>query len=381
MRKILDLCRAIVKRPLLIVLVSVLLLILLWQTRPRPQPVDMAERVWPVDVVTVKRQNSQPTLELFGQVVAGRRSELRARVPGPIVNVGPNFREGAAVTEGELLVQIDPFEYRNDVTEQRALLAEAKADLEVKKRDLTRVRELFDENNVSAQNLDDAMLAAEQSQAMLTQRKIGLERAQRALADAKLVAPYAGVLNGVTGDVGKQLSVNDQLAEIIDTDRLEVRFSLSKSQLGRLLESGEEIKGRPVELSWEVGEETLRYTARVERVGAEIDSTTGGVSLYAAIEADENSETLLRPGAFVWASLADKQYLNVFQAPESALYGTDQIYVVEDERLALRKIRVAGYAGDDMLFVAAGTPEIVDGDRVVTTQIREGGVGVKVEIR
>ncbi len=379
MQKLLNILKSIARRPLLIVLVTVAVLALMIITRPRTAPVDLPERIWPVDVVVLSKADHQPTLELFGQVVAGRRSELRARVPGPIVEVGRNFREGAAVAEGELLVQIDPFEYRNDVAEQRALQTEARADLDIKRRDLDRIRELFDEKNVSEQNLDDALLAVEQRQSMLEQRRIGLSRAERALRDARLTAPYAGVLSGVAADLGKQLSQNDQVAEIIDTSRLEVRFSLSKSQLGRLLEANDGIAGRPVEISWQVGKQTLNYKAVVERIGAEIDSTTGGVGLYAVIT--QETETLLRPGAFVWANVPDKKYQNIFKAPESSLYGSDQVYVVVNDRLERRSIEVKGYAGNDILFVPAGNPAIVDGDKIVSTQIREVGAGVKVEIR
>lgn len=377
--KLLTLLRAIARRPLRIVLTTILIAAIMIATRPRMATVELPERVWPVDVVEVRKRDRQPMLDLFGQVVSGRRSELRALVPGPIIDVGRNFREGARVSKGELLVQIDPFEYRNDVAEQRALLAEAETDLEVKQRDLERIRELFEENNISEQALDDARLAVDQRQATLEQRRIGLARAQRALRDARLTAPYDGVVNGVSADLGKQLSVNDKVAEIIDTGRLEVRFSLSKSQLGRILETGEAVEGRPVEISWEVGDETLRYSATVERVAAEIDSTTGGVGMYAVIDPDSN--TLLRPGAFVWARLPDKTYKNVFRASESALYGSDQVYIVREGRLEERRIRIEGYAGDDILFDSAGEPPILDGDQVVVTQIREGGAGVKVEIR
>jgi len=378
MHKLLNILKSIARRPLLIVLVTAVVIVLMIITRPRTVSVDLPERVWPVDVVVLSKADYQPTLELFGQVVAGRRSELRSRVPGPIVEVGRNFREGAAVAEGELLVQIDPFKYRNDVAEQRALQTEARADLDIKRRDLDRIRELFDEKNVSEQNLDDALLAVEQRQSMLEQRRIGLLRAERALRDARLTAPYAGVLSGVSAELGKQLSQNDQVAEIIDTSRLEVRFSLSKSQLGRLLEANDDIAGRPVEISWQVGKQTLIYKAVVERISAEIDSSTGGVGLYAVIT--QEAETLLRPGAFVWANVPDKNYQNVFKAPESSLYGSDQVYVVVNDRLERRSIEVKGYAGDNILFVPAGNPAIADGDKVVSTQIREGGAGIKVEI-
>ena len=97
------------------------------------------------------------------------------------------------------------------------------------------------------------------------------------------------------------------------------------------------------------------------------------------IDPDEN--TLLRPGAFVWTRIADRVYENVYRVPESALYG-DQVFVVSKEnRLVSYPVKIHGYAGDDILFTSAGDPAIRDGDKVVITQIREGGAGIKVEVR
>jgi RND family efflux transporter MFP subunit len=379
LQKIIKAMRVIVRRPLLLIALTVVVIIVLMVTRPRLAPVQLPERVWPVEVVEVWQQDEQPMLDLFGRVAAGRRTELRALVPGRVTEVGVAFREGAEVSAGEFLVQIDPFEYQNNVAEQKALLSEAETRLDVLSRDLGRISELFEENNVSEQQMDEAMLAVKQQEATLEQRRIGLARAHRDLEDARLVAPFDGLVNDVSVDLGKQLGVNDKVAEIIDTTSLEVRFTLSKSQYGRLIDAGEMLKGRTVEVSWQVGDGTLKYTATVERVGAEIDSTTGGVDVYAVIDTDIN--TLLRPGAFVWTRLADRKYEQVFRAAESALYG-DEVYVVtKDNRLAVRPIIVHGYAGEDVLFSSAGEPLINDGDKVVITQIREGGAGIKVEVR
>ena len=68
------------------------------------------------------------------------------------------------------------------------------------------------------------------------------------------------------------------------------------------------------------------------------------------------------------------------RAPESAVYGEDVIYVIKDGRMAERRIQIQGYDGENLLFTSAGDPPVVDGDLIVTTQLREGGSGAKVEV-
>lgn len=370
-----------VRLPLLIVTATLVVIFLLIATRPRMQPIPRPERVWPVEVVEAHYATLQPELKLFGEVIAGRRSELRPLVSGLIVEIGPNFHDGGIVQEGELLVQIDAFDYETALAEQRSVLKEAEARRQLLKKDYERARELRADNTVSEQFLENAELELVQQEAIVEQRAISVKQAQRDLQETRLLAPYAGVVNNVSANLGNQVSGfgSDKVADLIDTGQLEVRFSLSNAQYGRLLESDEPIVGRPVQVSWQVGNETLEYDARIERVGAEIASTTGGVEIYAVIQGS-GSQANLRPGAFVAVKLLDKAYQNVARAPESAVYGEDVIYVIKDGRMAERRIQIHGYDGENLLFTSAGDPPVVDGDLIVTTQLREGGSGAKVEV-
>ena len=370
-----------VRLPLLIVTATLVVIFLLIATRPRMQPIPRPERVWPVEVVEAHYATLQPELKLFGEVIAGRRSELRPLVSGLIVEIGPNFHDGGIVQEGELLVQIDAFDYETALAEQRSVLKEAEASRQLLKKDYERARELRADNTVSEQFLENAELELVQQEAIVEQRAISVKQAQRDLQETRLLAPYAGVVNNVSANLGNQVSGfgSDKVADLIDTGQLEVRFSLSNAQYGRLLESDEPIVGRPVQVSWQVGNETLEYDARIERVGAEIASTTGGVEIYAVIQGS-GSQANLRPGAFVAVKLLDKAYQNVARAPESAVYGEDVIYVIKDGRMAERRIQIHGYDGENLLFTSAGDPPVADGDLIVTTQLREGGSGAKVEV-
>ncbi len=368
--------------PLLIFVTAMVLISVLMATRPRLEVTPAPERVWYVEIATAEHRTRQPQLNLFGEVVAGRRSELRPAVSGDMVAIGENFREGAFVRKGELLVQIDPFDYETGLAEQRSMLKESEVKLEMLRRELARAKELYAANNVSEQFLDGAELDVAQQEAIVEQREIGMRRAARDLEETRLVAPFDGVVHNVNAAIGKNFSGfgADIVGEVIDTSQIEVRFTLSNAQYGRLLESGESIVGRPAQIRWEVGDSFFEYRSEIRRVGGEITSTTGGVEAYAVI-AEADGPILLRPGAFVRVSLPDTAFSNALQVPDTALYGDDMVYVVEGDRLAARTIEVLGFTGSDVLCRGVGDTPIRDGDRIVITQLREAGPGSRVSIR
>jgi len=368
--------------PLLILGSTAALIVLIIATRPRLVPVAKPEHLWPVETVTARFADHQPWLVLYGEIVAGRRSELRPQVAGEVIEIGPGLHEGASVRQGELLLRIDPFDYATALAEQRALLAEAEASLAKLERDLARTERLYQEKNVSEQALDDARLAVIQQQALLEQRRIAVQRAERDLADTRLRAPFDGVLANVNADVGKRITDfgSELVAELIDTSQLEVRFNLSNAQFGRLRASGEPLLGRAVDVTWEVGDQRVAYPASIARLGPEIDATTGGVTVYATIDT-AGRQIDLRPGAFVSVRLLDRVYPSSVSVPDTALYGADQVYVVVDERLQARKIRILGRTGQALYIDSAGEPPIREGDLIVTTQLSEAGPGAKVALR
>lgn len=366
--------------PLAILAGTVGIVSVLFATRPQVRPMDSPERVWPVEAVAADFADHAPEIELFGQIVSGRRSELRALVAGPVIRIGDSFREGGLVSRGDLLVAIDPFDYEIALKESVAQAEQAKARLELLEKEAQRAEKLFAEGTVPEQFKDTAVLDLRQQKAVVEQREAQVEKAQRNLRQTRLRAPFSGVLLDVNTDLGRQLSTNDQVATLIDTGELEVRFTLSNAQFGRLLASGEQLEGRPLAIVWEVGSERLEYRGTVDRVAAEVAAASGGVDLFGRLDTDAN-QSLLRPGAFVSTRLPDRTYSNMLRIPETALYGDGRVFVIEEGRLAEREVRVAGFQGSDLFVEPAKPGAIADGDLIVTTQIREGGPGVRVEVK
>lgn len=388
---------------------------LLLALRPVVPSVIPTERVWNVNVVRAEVKDIQPTLKVFGEVVAGRKITLRALVSGEINEMHPQFREGGIVEKDDKLFQIDPFNYERAVEEALARLSETQAKLDefvaqrqqetdglkwaeeqavLSKRDLERAKKLMRRGHISEKTMDDKKLAYSLQQQSVEMRRnnlaiqnariaqqegaivrggITLTQAERELSRTLLRAPFRGFLSQINAAVGRLVNVNDPIAELIDADQLEVRFHLSDAQFGRIISSTGGLKGNEVKITWTVGKKTFSFSGTIIRIGAQISQAAGGVSIFANIIVDDFNSTL-RPGAFVQIHLDDRAYTQVVRLPTGALYAGNRIYVIEKERLVPREVTVLGQIGDDFLIQGA----IQKGDIVLTTWFAEAGPGTKV---
>lgn len=389
------------------------------ETKPEPVAKPIDERVWTVETATVQVADVQPELRLFGEVVAAREVELRALTAGPVISVWDGFVDGGAVPAGTVLVTIDPFDEQQNVAERQASLDEARARLaetrsrlegeramagedrrqvEIYERDVAR-RESLVGNAVSEKGLDDARLALSASRLQLIQREqaiaaleaglaqqqavidrlaAALARADRALVDTELKAPFDGYLAETAAQPGKRLAIGDRVGRLIDSHALEVRFHMSDATFGRAFVDGFEGGKRSARVIWRTGARAQTFDAVIDRIDSEIDPASGGVTGFARLIDDGGPGfAALRPGAFVEVAIADRLYRRVIRLPETALHGPDTVYAVVDGRLDARAVTVAGRDGDAVLV----TGDLANGEAVVTTRLTEIGPGLKVAVR
>ena len=412
-------------RKVLLVLVPIVLLAAgavgasyLIRTKPRVEPSPPTERVWTVDAVTVRLGDVQPEIQLFGKIFAARQIQIRALVTGQIVRIHPNLVEGGLIRRGETILAIDEFEYLSALKESEARLAEARARivereakrraetealkrdreiLAVLDRDLKRARQLRKRGNISIQALDkkrlelsrqqraivlrqngiDAEAARlEQEKATIERLDVAVQRARYDLERTEVRAPFDGVFMNITAQAGQRLGVLDSVGNLIATGRLEARFHMSDAQYGRLTSTDRGVIGRRARVTWRVGQRKLELEAVIARVGAQIDTASGGVELFAQIE-DRDAASTLRPGAFVEVHIPDRVYANVARVPESVLHPGNVVYGVEDGRLVARKAKIVGRVGNDVLLRGG----LTDGERLVTTQSVAIAPGLRVELR
>ena len=386
-------------------------------TKPLTAPEPVQERIWPVAAVTAAPRDVEPEIKVFGQIFAGRQVELRPLVEGRVVETGPAFVEGGIVATGELLVAIDPFDYENASQERRAQVDEARARLGeiqaeragalelrvgdkeqvvLRQRDVARRRRLAARGVGSEKAFDDARLALSetrqrliererniaqygsrisQQQAVIDRLEIRLRQADRDLEQTRLVAPFEGFLVDVSTALGKRIGRSDRVARLIDARRLEVRFSLSNENLGRLLSVGE-WRGRKIRAVWTAGDIVHAFSATIDRIQGEVDAAKGGVDLFARI-IGAGPKTPLRPGAFIEVWFKERRYENLVRIPQTALHPGSRIFIARDGRLEERKVEVLARSGNDIYIRGAFAP----GAKIVVTRFPEMIPGLKVSVR
>lgn len=403
--------------PIVVLAAAVMFTGYLKATKPVATPKAPIERVWTVAAIPAVIENVRPEIKLFGEIVSGRTVDLRPQVSGKIVHASPNLLEGGVVRAGEVLVDIDPFDYKATLQQRKAELTEAegrlkelraeqdgalamlkedKSQLRLRRTDAERRAKLRGSGAGTAKSSDDARLALSEAEQHQIERKKEIRRlraaieqqaatidrlsvvvtvAERNLEETRIVAPYEGFVFSVETTEGKWVNVGDSIARLIDANRLEAKFHISRTQFKRLLAGGG-YKQRTAKVVWRGRADGAPYTAYIDRVGSEVDATTGGVNLYAKIETG-GAETILRPGAFVEVYIADRLFEGIVRLPGSAVYDNKTVFVVKDDRLEPRDVRIEARIGSEVLASGALSP----GEMIAVTRLPEVAPGLKVQIQ
>ncbi|EAR49909.1 efflux transporter, RND family, MFP subunit [Oceanicola granulosus HTCC2516] len=379
-----------------------------------PRAFPQRERVLAVNVLPYETEAVTPRLEVFGELRSQRTLDLRASVGGTIVAMAEEFAEGGHVAAGELLLRIDPVEAeaalaraeadRQDAQAElrdarRALvlaedeLAAAEQQATLREQALARQQDLSTRGVGTAAAVEEAELAVSSARgAVLTNRQgvaqaearidlaettlarteIGVEEAERRLADTELTAPFDGTLAGVAVLEGGRVTENELVAQLVDPERLEVSFRVSTAQYARLLDAEGRLRGAPVTVSLDVAGVDLTTTGTISRESASVAEGQSGRLLFARLDDAPG----FRPGDFVTVSIEEPLLRDVARLPSTALGSDGALLVVgEGERLELVAVELLRRQGDDVLVRG----DDLAGALVVSQRSPLLGAGIRVD--
>ncbi|MBT3506462.1 MAG: biotin/lipoyl-binding protein, partial [Methylococcales bacterium] len=116
--------------PIIILLISLFIAVLFVVLGEKPKKVHRPQPPLSVEIFSTKRSNYSVVLETQGTVKARTESSLIPEISGRITTVSDAFRSGGFFKKGQLLVQIDPRNYKIDIRVAEANFAEQQFRLE-----------------------------------------------------------------------------------------------------------------------------------------------------------------------------------------------------------------------------------------------------------
>lgn len=320
-----------------------------------------------VEVAIVKVDTLRETVRGIGTLLAAETVEIAPEVEGFVRKIA--FEEGCAVKKGQLLFSIDDRKLQARLAAARAAFQTAKVRMEDARRRLTRVQRLMGDKVADQDELDEADTDFRAAEADIERTRAEVGLAEMRLNDARLVAPFEGMISQRNVDVGDYVNVGDHLATLYRVSQMEIALSLPERFMGR------------VRLGQEVAVEVAAYPGRqfgaeIHFVSPHVNEATRDILVKAAIEDPDGS---LKPGAYAAAvvTLALREQCPVI--PEESLVATRQgymVFVAEEQVARSRQVLVG--------LRSAGTAEILDGlvpgEQVVRTGHMSLSDGTKVRI-
>jgi membrane fusion protein (multidrug efflux system) len=277
--------------------------------------------------------------EFVGRAEALEKVDLRARVTGFL---GPRlFKDGDAVTEGQVVFTIEKEPFEAAVDQRKAQLAAAEATLANADQQLARTAELTRKGNAPVAQLDQR--TAEQGQA-----KAAVMEAEANLRDAQIQLSYTEIKSPISGRIGRPAVSPGNLvgpdtgvlATVVEENPMQVLFSVTQREMleaRRDSDSNGKIRAR-VRLA---DGSLYSEQGRIDFLDVQVNPRTDGQTVRAMFP---NPDGVLTTGQTVRVILEEKGGDKVVVIPQSAI-AIDQtgpyIFVVgQDDKVEQRRLRL-----------------------------------------
>ncbi|MBV1864444.1 MAG: efflux RND transporter periplasmic adaptor subunit [Rhodobacteraceae bacterium] len=377
-----------------------------------PSAKEVSPKITPVRVITIAPTPIVPRVSGYGSVSPAREWRAVARIEGDIVWTSDKLANGLLADAGAELMRIDQSGIKlvlaqidaqigsikvKDET-VRASLAISEAEWDISRTDLVRQRELAERGTVTQTTLDKAVrqelssrsnvnslknqLALNEAErnVLVTQRNIAL----RDLGFTSIKTPYAVRIGQVSAETGQFVSRGQVLVATEGLEAVEIAAQIPIGRMSRLMRGAtQSLSAGPVGLEAKVllraPTRTVEWTARVARVGDQIDPRTQSINVVVVVDkpmeqAKAGKKPPLRRNMFVEVELRAPERTAIV-IPRDAVHGGFVFVVNNDGKLEKRKVQIA-YAIETVAIVAKGLSK---GDRIVVTDMDIAVPGKKVK--
>ncbi len=299
--------------------------------------------------------------EYVGRVRAQQFVEVRARVEGYLEQM--LFAEGTYVNKNQVLFVINQDQYKAKAERARAQLKKDKAQALKAKRDLERIRPLYEQNAASQLDLDNAIAAYETAEALVGMSKSDLDQAELELGRTVVRSPIAGHISERHVDLGTLVGpgAKSLLASVVKSDTVLVDFSMTALDYLKSKERNVLLGQKDSTRSWQpsvtitLADNTVYpHKGLVDFAEPQVDPRTGTFSVRAEMP---NPNRVLLPGQFTKVKLLLDVREHSTVVPKKSVIiekGGAYIYVMRRDSIVERRFIELGPEIQNQVVVERG---------------------------
>lgn len=340
---------------LMVLLSGVLLLVACSEEPERGAPV-----VQPVKVIVIGGPDATVKREFPATVRASERAQMAFQVPGKLVELP--VKEGQSVSRGDLLARLDDADYQANLAAARAAVTQTEGNFR-------RAQELIEKNYVSQAEFDK--IRADYDVA-----RSNLAKAEKAVRDTRLEAPFDGVVARILVDNFQEVQAKSPVASLQNNAALELLVNVPESLILKRDENAavdlyatfEAIPGQ-------------RFDLAIKEFATEADPATQTFQYVMSLQGTGDHNLLPGMTASVHVAATSARRGQRVLIPLSALVagadgGKSVWRVANDNTVSRVPVSVGELSGDDSIAVLSG---LETGDQVVVagTSMLVDGMAVK----
>jgi membrane fusion protein, multidrug efflux system len=324
-----------------------------------------------VPVFELKSKDTTLNRSYVANINARQNVELRAKASGFLEQILVD--EGQFVKKGQLMFRLNDAESKVQVSEAKAALASALAEVKSAEVEMRRVQSLVDKKIVTGTELELANAKLAAAKAKVDEARAREEKANINLSYTAIRAPFDGIIDRIPHKLGSLVNEGTLLTTVSDNHAMHVYFKVSEQEYLSYVhnkKSRNHTNKQPATLVLADGS-TYKHAGKIETMEGEFDQETGSIAFRAAFP---NPSGVLKHGASGNILLTSPISKALIIPSRSVLEIQDKTYVFvlgEDQKVRMKSF-VPEARINDFILVKSGLDE---GDRIVyegVQNIKEG---------
>ena len=274
------------------------------------------QKAIPVSTAAVTRRDIVIDAQATGVVEPINVVEVKSKASGQIVKMP--VETGSLVKPGDLLVQIETRDTKNQYDQTAAVLAAARSKLEVSTAQKKRADELFKGRIITATEHEAAQIDYANAQSQLVSAATSMDLSKQRLEDATVTAPVAGTIIEKTVSLGTVITSatgafggGTTLLKMADLGKVRVRALFNETDIGQVR------PGQTATVTVDAYPDR-RFTGIVEKIEPQA-VIQQNVTMFPVLVTLENNEGLLKPGMNGETNVMVEQRAGVLSVPNDAV--------------------------------------------------------------